>query len=137
MLGGSLKVYGLAALLALAAGVWGYIQTLQAGHAETRAEHAEQRAADARQVVREATAANDQTLTRLDTLGQAIREQRVRLNALRESTRAITDHIRSAPDDGCLDRPVPDGLRQLPGAADGARAQRIQRTAHATAAPGA
>lgn len=143
---GALKVYGLAALLAAAAGVWGYIQHVQSDTAEARLETAQEREArardgekQARQALAEATQATDQTLRRLDALAAAITAQRAYLARLQETTRHALDRIRSRPDDGCLDRLVPDGLRELPRtpAADRARASNVPRTADAAGPPDA
>ncbi|MCK5770927.1 hypothetical protein [Algiphilus sp.] len=143
---GALKVYGLAALLAAAAGVWGYIQHVQSDTAEARLETAREREArardgekQARQALAEATQATNETLQRLDALSAAITAQREHLTQLREATRHVQDRIRRSPDDGCLDRPVPERLRQLPGApaADRARARDVPRAADAAGPPDA
>jgi uncharacterized protein HemX len=143
---GALKIYGLAALLAAAAGVWGYIQHVQSDTADARLETAQEREArardgeaQARQALAESTQAADQTMQRLDALAAAITAQRAYIARLQETTRHALDRIRSRPDDGCLDRPVPDGLRELPGAppADRARAGNVPRAADAAAPPDA
>ncbi|MEQ8511555.1 MAG: hypothetical protein RJP96_14815 [Algiphilus sp.] len=110
----ALKVYGLAAALAIAAGVWGYIQTLHASHAAERVAEAREDEREAHEALAATAAANEQITQRLSGLAAAIRSQRAQLETLRRDTRAITERIRRAPDDGCLDRPIPDGLRILP-----------------------
>ncbi|MEQ9737200.1 MAG: hypothetical protein RLN67_08225, partial [Algiphilus sp.] len=69
---------------------------------------------EAHEALAATAAANEQITQRLSGLAAAIRSQRAQLETLRRDTRAITERIRRAPDDGCLDRPIPDGLRILP-----------------------
>lgn len=123
----------LAALIAALIAMGGYALHLrgQVERAEILRAHAAARAAQAEGAVADAGTQVQAIGDRLDQIVEAQRQHVAAVAHLRRHYAELLDLIRAQPDDGCLDRAIPDRLRPVPNASAPAAARDRRRVHYA------